>query len=69
MSVLSCECGYAVRASDEATLVLEAQRHAREAHRIDLTTEQVLLAAFDEELAGRQWPDGTGDHNTLGEQP
>ena len=39
---LRCDCGYEVHASDEAACVNEVQRHASEAHGIDLP-ENVAL--------------------------
>jgi predicted small metal-binding protein len=40
---LRCDCGYEVDASDEAARVHEVQRHASEAHGIDLPDD----VAFD----------------------
>ncbi len=37
-----CDCGYEVRASDEAECVAEVRRHASEAHGIDLSIELAL---------------------------
>jgi predicted small metal-binding protein len=39
---LRCECGYEVQASDEAARVEEVQRHASEAHGIDLSADVAL---------------------------
>ena len=39
---LRCECGYEVRASDEAARVDEVQRHASETHGIDLSADVAL---------------------------
>jgi predicted small metal-binding protein len=39
---LRCECGYEVRASDEAARVDEVRRHASERHGIDLSAEVAL---------------------------
>jgi predicted small metal-binding protein len=39
---LRCECGYEVRASDEAARVDEVRRHASEAHGIDLSADVAL---------------------------
>jgi predicted small metal-binding protein len=46
--VITCPCGTEVRAPDEAALVAQAQRHAREAHAMELTREQVLAMARPE---------------------
>jgi predicted small metal-binding protein len=37
-----CECGYVVEGGTEDELVAAAQTHAREAHQLELTREQVL---------------------------
>jgi predicted small metal-binding protein len=42
---IGCECGYVARGADEERLVADARRHAREAHRLELTREQILLSA------------------------
>jgi predicted small metal-binding protein len=39
---LRCDCGYEVRASDEAACVREVLQHASEAHGIDLSDELAL---------------------------
>ena len=39
---LRCECGYEVRASDEAARVDEVRRHASETHGIDLSADVAL---------------------------
>jgi predicted small metal-binding protein len=39
---LRCECGYEVRASDEAARVDEVRRHASEKHGIDLSADVAL---------------------------
>lgn len=39
---VSCECGVVIKGRDDDELVRQAQRHAREAHRIQITREQVL---------------------------
>ena len=39
---LRCDCGYEVRASDEAAVFAAVRRHAREAHGIDLSAELAL---------------------------
>lgn len=40
-----CPCGYVIRVQDEESLVAEAKKHAKEAHDMDLTTEQALAMA------------------------
>ncbi len=42
---IRCPCGYVIRADSEDRLVAEAQQHAKEAHDMDLTTEQALEMA------------------------
>jgi hypothetical protein len=42
---IGCECGYVARGDGEEGLVADARRHAREAHRLELTREQILLSA------------------------
>ena len=39
---LRCDCGYEVRASDDAACLAEVRRHASEAHGIDLPVELAL---------------------------
>ena len=39
---LRCECGYEVRASEEAARVDEVRRHASETHGIDLSADVAL---------------------------
>jgi hypothetical protein len=48
--VLSCDCGYQARASDEDGLIAEVRRHAWEAHRMGLSHDEALLLAFRAEL-------------------
>ena len=43
--VLRCDCGFEVRADDDASFVSRVQEHAREAHGMDLTAEHVLRLA------------------------
>jgi predicted small metal-binding protein len=40
-----CPCGYVIRATDDATLVAQAQDHARKAHGMELTRDQALSMA------------------------
>jgi predicted small metal-binding protein len=46
--VIKCPCGMVVRARDEESLVTQAQKHARDAHAMELTREQVLAMAAPE---------------------
>ena len=48
--VLRCECGYEVTATDEAELVEEIRRHARDAHGIAFSVEDALLVVLRSEL-------------------
>ena len=43
--VLNCDCGRVVRANTDDELVAAAQEHAREAHGMELTREQVFSLA------------------------
>lgn len=45
---IQCDCGYVVRGETDDELVAEAQKHAREAHGMDITREQVLAMAQQE---------------------
>ncbi len=42
---MACECGYVAWGADEAELVADAQTHARDVHRINLTEPMVRAAA------------------------
>lgn len=42
---VSCDCGKTIRKSSDEALVSAVQEHAREAHEMDLTREQVLSMA------------------------
>lgn len=43
--ILNCDCGRMVRGDSDDELVAAAQQHAREAHGMELTREQVLSLA------------------------
>jgi predicted small metal-binding protein len=43
--VIKCPCGMVVRARDDEALVTQAQKHARDAHALELTREQALAMA------------------------
>jgi predicted small metal-binding protein len=44
--VLRCDCGFEVRANDEAELVAQVQRHALSAHAMQFSPEEVLQLAI-----------------------
>ena len=46
--IFICECGVVIKGRDDDDLVVNAQRHAREVHRIQVTREQVLAMARPE---------------------
>lgn len=46
--VLNCDCGRVVRGDSDEELVAAAQKHAREAHGLELTRDQVLSLAVPE---------------------
>jgi predicted small metal-binding protein len=48
--VLSCDCGYEVTSTDEAELVEEIRRHARNAHGIAFSVEDALLVVLRSQL-------------------
>ena len=39
--VVRCACGLHLRDADEARLIVQVQRHAKDAHDLDLSAEQV----------------------------
>ena len=43
--IINCDCGHVVRGDTDDELVAAGQEHAREAHGMDLTREQVLALA------------------------
>jgi predicted small metal-binding protein len=43
--ILNCDCGRVMRGASDDELVAAAQQHAREAHGMELTREQVLALA------------------------
>jgi predicted small metal-binding protein len=43
--LLRCDCGYEVHAEDDEALVARAREHARTAHRMEFTPEQLLRLA------------------------
>jgi predicted small metal-binding protein len=40
--IVRCRCGVEIRASDERELIALTQQHAKSAHDLDLSDEQVL---------------------------
>jgi predicted small metal-binding protein len=46
--VINCDCGYVVRGETDDELVVDAQKHAREVHDMEITREQVLALAVEE---------------------
>jgi predicted small metal-binding protein len=58
----NCQCGWLLRAPDEAQLVAAVQDHAVTAHGLSLTKTQVL--ALSERVDHRPAPDNTDEaHN------
>jgi predicted small metal-binding protein len=45
---IQCDCGYVARGETDDELVADAQKHAREVHDMEITTEQVLAMARHE---------------------
>ena len=43
--VFTCECGVVITGRNEDDLVEQAQRHARDVHRMEITRAQVLAMA------------------------
>jgi predicted small metal-binding protein len=43
--IINCDCGHVVRGDSDDELVAATQKHAREAHGMELTREQVLALA------------------------
>ena len=46
--VITCPCGYVVRGKEEKEIVAKAKQHAKEAHGMELTREQILAMAHPE---------------------
>ena len=42
---IKCDCGWSVRSDKEDELVAKAKQHAREAHHMEATREQLLAMA------------------------
>jgi len=47
--IINCDCGYVARGDSDDALVADAQQHAREAHDMEITRDQVLALAVPEE--------------------
>lgn len=45
---IQCDCGFVARGETDDELVVDAQKHAREIHAMELTREQVLAMARPE---------------------
>ena len=58
--LLRCDCGFEVRADDDAELVARVQRHALDAHGMQLTGDEVLQLAVRFE-AGQATEPPSGD--------
>jgi predicted small metal-binding protein len=43
--IINCDCGRVLRGDTDDALVAAAQKHAREAHGMELTRDQVLALA------------------------
>ena len=59
-TVLRCDCGYEVRADDEAELVARVRRHALGEHGMQLSHAEVLELAFRSELGEGAWQQRIG---------
>jgi predicted small metal-binding protein len=46
--IINCDCGRVLRGDTDDELVAAAQKHARDAHGMELTREQVLALAVPE---------------------
>jgi predicted small metal-binding protein len=44
-NIINCDCGRVVRGDTDDQLVAAAQEHARDAHGMELTREQILALA------------------------
>lgn len=43
--VITCPCGFVLKADSDDQLVAKAQQHAKEVHQMDLSREQALAMA------------------------
>jgi len=46
--IMQCDCGHVVRGETDDELVANVQKHAREVHDMEITSEQVLAMAQQE---------------------
>jgi predicted small metal-binding protein len=46
--IMRCDCGYVIRGETDDEIVANVQKHAREVHDIEITTEQVLAMSQQE---------------------
>jgi predicted small metal-binding protein len=51
--VISCDCGFSIRSSNEHELIAAAQRHAREVHGVSIAADQALAMAYP--AAAEDW--------------
>lgn len=56
-----CDCGHVVRAHDAAQLVADAQKHARDTHRMELRPELILAIAHASQALSTNQREGTSD--------
>lgn len=49
---LECDCGFVAQGVSEDDLVIAAQVHARVAHRMHLTAQQILAVAHESGMRG-----------------
>ena len=40
--IIKCDCGVVIQAANDDELVAKAQKHAQEAHHLDLSRDQLL---------------------------
>jgi predicted small metal-binding protein len=43
--IIKCDCGFVISGEDDDELVANAQQHARDVHKVQLTREQALALA------------------------
>jgi predicted small metal-binding protein len=46
--IMQCDCGHVIRGETDNELVANVQKHAREVHDMEITSEQVLAMAQQE---------------------
>ena len=67
-TLLHCDCGFEVRADNEAELVARVQRHALQAHGMRFSPEEVLELAFRSELREATWEQRVSDESHGGQR-